>query len=279
MPFRHNTDIGQNFLTDGSIVQWMTDRANLNSSSSVLEIGAGAGMLTKGLIASGAARVEAVEIDARLGEYLGPIAAANPSLSLHWGDAVTLDYARLPAITHIIANIPYHITTPLVWRLLEVYSGSAMNYMLLMTQAEAADRLSCGAGARTSNPLSVTAAAIGSAETVRKVPRSSFRPMPRVESAIVEIKLSGSAGAMELPRDKVWRRLLAGSFAARRKTLANNWAISFRIPKARCEKILAAHSFSPMVRPEELSLPNWTALRKDDDLAEDVRNGGRDENN
>ena len=171
MSFRYNTDIGQNFLTDSSIVEWMTTRAHLGPSDAVLEIGAGGGMLTKGLAASGAARVEAVELDARLREYLEPIAAANPSLSLHWGDAVTFDYAPLPAITHIIANIPYHITTPLVWRLLEVYSGSTMNYMLLMVQAEAAERLSCGAGARASNPLSVTIAAMGGAETVRKVPR------------------------------------------------------------------------------------------------------------
>jgi 16S rRNA (adenine1518-N6/adenine1519-N6)-dimethyltransferase len=276
MPFRYNTDIGQNFLTDGSIVEWMTARAKLGPSDAVLEIGAGGGMLTKGLAASGAARVCAVELDTRLREYLEPIAAANPSLSLHWGDAVTFDYAGLPAITHIIANIPYHITTPLVWRLLEVYSGSAMNYMLLMVQAEAAERLSRGAGARVSNPLSVTIAAAGRAETVRKVPRSAFRPKPRVDSAIVEIKLSGPGESAELPRDRVWRRLLAGSFAARRKTLANNWGISFHIPKERCGEILAAHALAPTARPEELSLADWTALRKDDNLTDNIRNGGNE---
>jgi 16S rRNA (adenine1518-N6/adenine1519-N6)-dimethyltransferase len=276
MPFRHNTDIGQNFLTDGSVVEWMTARANLGSSDFVLEIGAGGGMLTKGLIASGAARVDAVELDTRLKEYLEPIAASSPSLSLHWGDAVKFDYAGLPDVTRIIANIPYHITTPLVWRLLEAYSGSAMNYMLLMVQAEAANRLSCGPGARMSNPLSITIAAMGRAETLRKVPRSSFRPAPRVDSAVVEIKLSGGEKMMKLPRDRVWRRLLAGSFAARRKTLANNWAISFHMPKARCEEILAAHALGPMTRPEELSLPDWIKLWEDDNLAAHVRNGGRD---
>ncbi|MDR2779642.1 MAG: 16S rRNA (adenine(1518)-N(6)/adenine(1519)-N(6))-dimethyltransferase RsmA [Synergistaceae bacterium] len=277
MPFRYNTDIGQNFLIDGSVVEWMTARANLNSSDSVLEIGAGGGMLTKGLIASGAARVEAVELDTRLREYLEPIAASNPSLSLHWGDAVKFDYAGLPAVTRIIANIPYHITTPLVWRLLEAYSGSAMDYMLLMVQAEAASRLSCGAGSRMSNPLSVTIAAMGHTSTVRKVPRSSFRPAPRVDSAIVEITLSGFGTSTELPRDRMWRRMISGSFAARRKTLANNWAISFRVPKARGEEILAAHALAPTARPEELSLSDWTALREDDALAANIRNEGRNE--
>ncbi|MDR1511072.1 MAG: 16S rRNA (adenine(1518)-N(6)/adenine(1519)-N(6))-dimethyltransferase RsmA [Synergistaceae bacterium] len=275
MPFRYNTDIGQNFLIDSSVVKWMTDRAAPCPSASILEIGPGGGMLTKGLLASGAERVYAVELDTRLKEYLEPIAASNTSLSLHWGDAMKFDYSRLPSVTHIIANIPYHITTPLVWKLLESYSGSAMNYMLLTTQAEAAERLSCGSAARISNPLSVTIAAIGEASTVRKVPRSSFRPMPRVDSAIVEIKLSGVGAAADLPRDRVWRGLLAGSFAARRKTLANNWAVSFNIPRARGAEILAAHDLGPMIRPEELSLPDWMNLRKDDELTANVRNGGK----
>ncbi|MDR1137392.1 MAG: 16S rRNA (adenine(1518)-N(6)/adenine(1519)-N(6))-dimethyltransferase RsmA [Synergistaceae bacterium] len=266
MSFRPNTDIGQNFLTDSSVVEWMTARANLGPDASVLEIGPGGGVLTNGLLSSGAARVSAVEIDTRLKKYLEPIAASNPSLSLHWGDAVKFDYAALPPITHIIANIPYHITTPLVWRLLEFYSGKTMKYMLLMTQAEAAHRLSCGAGARCSNPLSVTIAAIGRAKTIRKVPRTAFRPMPRVDSAIVEIEFSGHDESTGLPRDAVWRRLLSGSFAVRRKTLANNWALSFHTPKARGTEILAAHSLCPMARPEELALSDWVNLRHDGNL-------------
>jgi 16S rRNA (adenine1518-N6/adenine1519-N6)-dimethyltransferase len=267
MSFRPNADIGQNFLRDSSIAEWMTARAALDSQASVLEIGPGQGMLTTALLASGAASVNAVELDTRLKEYLEPMAASNPSLSLHWGDAVRFDYAALPPVTHIIANIPYHITTPLIWRLLEAYSGKGMNYMLMMTQAEAADRLSCGSRARAANPLSVTIAAIGLAKTIRRVPRSSFRPVPRVDSAIVEIKLSPREDTAGLPRDPEWRRLLAGSYASRRKTLANNWAISFRIPKTRGVEILAAHSLAPTTRPEELSQTDWMNLRNDLGLA------------
>jgi 16S rRNA (adenine1518-N6/adenine1519-N6)-dimethyltransferase len=208
--------------------------------------------------------LDAIEIDTRLKEYLEPIAASDSRLTLYWTDAVRFDYSALGNTpTHIISNLPYHITTPVIWRLLE---GCPARYMLVMTQEEAAERLSCGAGARDSNPLSITIAAMGRAAIARKVSRTAYRPAPRVDSAIVEIFFDSPGRHLELPRDAAWRRLLSGSFSARRKTLVNNWKTSFRISRQQCADILSRHGMGEMSRAEELSLDGWLALYSDDDL-------------
>ncbi|MDR0764098.1 MAG: 16S rRNA (adenine(1518)-N(6)/adenine(1519)-N(6))-dimethyltransferase RsmA [Synergistaceae bacterium] len=267
MSFKYNLDIGQNFLADRSVALWMTERAGIGPDDRILEIGAGSGVLTREILAAGCARLDAVELDVRLKEYLEPMAAADERLRLHWGDAVKFDYSRLDETpTRVVANLPYHITTPLLWRLIEFYAGSDMRCMLLMTQAEAASRIASGAGVRESTPLSITIAAIGSARTLRKVSRSAFYPKPGVGSAILEIKFAGSGAETRLPRDAAWRKLLAGSFAARRKTLVNNWAGSFGMKKEECSAILASHSLGARSRPEEATLSDWLALRDDSKL-------------
>ncbi|MDR3164006.1 MAG: 16S rRNA (adenine(1518)-N(6)/adenine(1519)-N(6))-dimethyltransferase RsmA [Synergistaceae bacterium] len=268
MTFRHNTEIGQNFLVDKSVAGWMMERARLAPADRVLEIGPGTGILTKSILAAGCARVDAVETDIRLKEYLEPMTASDDRLRLHWDDAVTFDYSALDETpTRIIANLPYHITTPLLWHLLESFAGSDMRYMLLMVQDESASRIAAGAGNRESGPLSVTIAAAGGAVVLRKVPRTAFYPSPRVDSAIAEITMRGEDNPHALlPRDAAWRKLLSGSFAMRRKTLANNWNGAFGVKKDDCAEILAAHSLGARARPEELTLPDWLSLREDSRL-------------
>jgi 16S rRNA (adenine1518-N6/adenine1519-N6)-dimethyltransferase len=188
MAFRHNTDLGQNFLRDRSVVSWMMAQAALTSRDRVLEIGPGSGILTEGILETDCASLDAIELDTRLKGELEAVAAGDARLSLYWGDAVNFDYSRLAAPpTHVIANLPYHITTPLIWRLLEELSGRGLRYMLLMVQREAAARIASGAGGRESSPLGITLSAMGEAVIKRGVSRSAFYPMPRVDSAVVEI--------------------------------------------------------------------------------------------
>ncbi|MDR1481882.1 MAG: 16S rRNA (adenine(1518)-N(6)/adenine(1519)-N(6))-dimethyltransferase RsmA [Synergistaceae bacterium] len=273
--FRYNTDIGQNFLKDQSVVDWMIDQAKPQPSDRVLEIGPGRGILTRGILSSSCASLDAVEIDTRLKADLEPIAASDKRLSLHWGDAVRFDYRSLdPSPTHVIANLPYHITTPLIWRLLESLAGHGTRYMLLMTQHEAALRITSGGPGRESCPLGVTIAASGSAALLRRVPRHAFIPVPRVDSSIIELKLSVGDGAdlrQDLARDVIWRRLLSGSFARRRRTLANNWAASFGAAREKTCEILTAHSIAPLSRSEDLSPDMWLQLRADSDVREMIK--------
>lgn len=265
MVFRHNTEIGQNFLRDRSIVEWMVKRAALGRGDRVLEIGPGRGILTRGLLGTECDSLDVLELDTRLKDVLEPIAESDGRLFLHWGDAVSFDYAALQgAPTHIVANLPYHITTPLVWRFLESFVGGTLSYMLLMVQKEAAERLASGSASRESNPLGITLSALGEVKIVRSVPRSAFVPAPHVDSAIVEIRLSGERG--RLPLDRAWRRLLSGSFAQRRKTLINNWGASFGLSRASASEILASHALPPLSRPEELALGKWLALYDDEEM-------------
>jgi len=260
--FRPNTDIGQNFLRDRSVVEWMTSRAGLSASDVVLEIGAGGGILTEGILSAGCGALHAIELDVRLKPGLEIIAQRDSRLNLHWGDAVSFDYLTLdPAPSCVIANLPYHITTPLIWRLLETLPSRGLRGMLLMTQYEAACRIASGAPGRESNPLGITIAAMGEATLARRVPRGAFRPTPRVDSAIVEIKLSGAR--IGLPNDGQWRRLLSGSFAQRRKTLVNNWISSFGVTRKEAASWLMDCGLLPLSRPEELGLESWLALREE----------------
>ena len=272
MTFRHNADIGQNFLIDKSVVDWMMARAKLTAGDRVLEIGPGSGILTRGILAAGCEILDAIEIDSRLKEYLEPIAASEPRLALHWADAVRFDYSTLGnAPTHIISNLPYHITTPVIWTLLENFAPAGARYILVMTQKEAAERLSCGAGVRNSNPLSITIAALGRGFVVREVSRTSFRPAPHVDSAITEIIIDSTERHLRLPRETAWRRLLSGSFTARRKTLVNNWKASFRMSRLQSVDILLRHGMNETSRPEELSLDDWFALYGDEELRQGAR--------
>jgi 16S rRNA (adenine1518-N6/adenine1519-N6)-dimethyltransferase len=264
--FKSNTDIGQNFLRDVSVAVWMVDRAGLCPSDVVLEIGPGAGVLTREILRSPCARLDAVELDVRLKSFLVPMAQRDERLVLHWADAVRFNYGSLlPEPTRVIANLPYHITTPLIWALLESFSG-VMGYMLLMTQREAAARLASGAGSRESGPLSVTLSALGEATVPRNVPRGAFSPAPRVESSIVEIRLTKRGERTSLPRDRIWRRLLAGSFAQRRKTLVRSWGSAFHMPRDASAGVLAGHGLPPLARPEELGVESWLSLFGDEKM-------------
>jgi 16S rRNA (adenine1518-N6/adenine1519-N6)-dimethyltransferase len=246
----------------------MAERAALAASDTVLEIGPGRGALTKEILKSPCERLYAVELDQRLKGDLAPIALRDSRLSLYWDDAVLFDYSRLsPPPTHVIANLPYHITTPVIWALLESFPSGGPRYMLLMVQKEAAARLVAGAASRESCPLGITLSAMGQISSPRQVSRGAFSPVPRVDSAIVEARFGCGDGARGYANDKKWRRLLAGSFAQRRKTLVNNWAGSFGMPRGQAAEILAAHSLGSRSRPEELPLCAWLALLRDEKIS------------
>ena len=210
---------GQNFLVDRNILGLMVKRAALSESDCVLEIGPGHGVLTRALLDEGVKCVHAVEVDERLRPELEELAAKDSRLCLHWGDAVKFRYAELsPFPNKVIANIPYNITTLLIWELLK-FAGLGLRYHLYMLQREAAERLTAPPDTKARYPLGVCVEAMGRACIVRGVPPSCFRPVPEVNSAITELVLERN---FELAGDERWSELLHRGFAHRRKTLANN---------------------------------------------------------
>lgn len=273
--FINNTDIGQNFLIDESVVAYTVKRAAVTPDDVILEIGPGGGILTRGLLSAGPRALYAVEVDERLRDGLEALASRDGRLRLFWGDAVRFDYrAGLPETpTKIVANLPYHITTPILWTFLEKLIPAGAGYMLLMVQLESAERIASPERSRARSPLGVTVEAMGGAEILRKVPPQAFRPQPRVNSALIEIKIDRNR---ELANDRTWRALLARSFAQRRKTLVNNWTAGYAdIDRERALAILEAHGLSATARAEELPLEKWFELAKEPDFQIKEKGGVR----
>ena len=273
--FINNTDIGQNFLIDESVVAYTVKRAAVTPDDVILEIGPGGGILTRGLVSAGPRALCAVEVDERLRDGLEALASRDGRLRLFWGDAVRFDYrAELPETpTKIVANLPYHITTPILWAFLEKLIPAGVGYMLLMVQLESAEHIASPERSRARSPLGVTVEAMGGAEILRKVPPQAFRPQPRVNSALIEIKIEKNRG---LANDRTWRALLARSFAQRRKTLVNNWTAGYAdIDRERALAILDAHGLSATARAEELPLEKWFELAKEPDFQIKEKGGVR----
>ena len=273
--FINNTDIGQNFLIDESVVAYTVKRAAVTPDDVILEIGPGGGILTRGLLSAGPRALCAVEVDERLREGLEALASRDGRLRLFWGDAVRFDYrSELPETpTKIVANLPYHITTPILWTFLEKLIPAGVGYMLLMVQLESAERIASPERSRARSPLGVTVEAMGGAEILRKVPPQAFRPQPRVNSALIEIKIEKNRG---LANDRTWRALLARSFTQRRKTLVNNWTAGYAdIDRERALAILDAHGLSATARAEELPLEKWFELAKEPDFQIKEKGGVR----
>lgn len=256
---RPNTRIGQNFLVDKNILGVILDSSDVGPGDVVLEVGAGKGVLTEGLLERGASLVHSLEIDRRLEPFLDEIRTRYSNLRILWGDALKggLPIELDPPPNKMIANIPYHITTPLIWKVLELYSPVGLRYMLLMVQKEAAEKICAPARSKDRYPLGVTIHAMGEARILRRVPPEVFNPSPEVTSALLEITITKG---LELPGDKVWRTLIRSAFSHRRKTLLNNLAAL--LPGTRHEKaaLLEKAGLSVSSRAEELELKHWSAL-------------------
>lgn len=261
--FVHNTDIGQNFLIDRSVVDFIVGRAALGGEDFVLEIGPGEGILTEGLLAAPLGGLCTLELDTRLRHVVGALERRDDRMTALWGDAVRFDYeTSLPWYPNrVVANLPYHITTPLLWVFLEKLAPRGLRYMLLMVQLESAQRIASPAGHRERSPLGVAIEAMGGAEILRKVPPCAFRPQPRVNSCIMEIKLERD---FRLALDRDWRALLARSFAQRRKTLVNNWIAGYpAVDRGLALSILDKNGLSPSARAEELTAEAWRAIARE----------------
>jgi len=218
--FKANTEIGQNFLVDNEILDRIVAAAEVSQNDILFEIGAGNGVLTKRLLSARPALLHTVEIDRRLAPFLEPL-TANSALSLKWGDVLKIPLAEtlLPYPVKLVANLPYHITTPVIWKILEELAPHGLRKMILMVQKEAADRLECPKPGKNRSPLGITLQAMGSVQRLFEVPPEAFRPAPKVNSSVISVVLHRS---IELARDSQWRGLLRQSFEQRRKTLFNN---------------------------------------------------------
>src|SRR3954452_11143763 len=205
--------LGQNFLAGPDLLDAIVRDAGLATEDVVLEVGAGEGVLSERLAAA-AAHLHTVEIDRRLEPALAPIAAL-PNGDLHWADAMKLDLGLLqPAPLTMVANLPYSVATPLLLRTIEQLPS--LRRWTVMVQREIADRLRAAPGNRTYGSPSAVAQLACEVELLRKVDPAVFKPRPRVDSAILRLRRTGTGA------DEPTRALVRAAFAHRRKSLARS---------------------------------------------------------
>lgn len=275
---RHS--LSQNFLADPDVLQAILDEAAPAAGERILEIGPGLGILTEALLGAGAA-VTAVELDTRLAALLRDrfrdVIATSPSwsttgrLRLVEGDALDQDLPRIVRPPYlVVANMPYHITSPILHRLLE--RAPRPERLVLMVQWEVAERIASPPGRMSYLSVFVQYHAV--ARIVRRVPAAAFEPAPAVDSAIVvvEPRRPGSAAEADRPDDAaaddaLWSLVQAG-FRERRKMLHNTLVRQLGLPAARVDAALAAAGIDRDRRPQTLAVAEWLALRAALDVAQ-----------
>lgn len=210
--------LGQHFLTDPNIVRKILRESAVSPEETVFEIGPGRGVLTEPLCGL-AHQVIAVELDQKLAAYLSKV-CQHPNLELRLGDALDFDYHSLPHGTVVVANLPYYISTPLLFRLFE--QRHRINRMILMLQLEVAKRLAAKPGSRDYGSLSVVSQYYADSRLAFKIPATCFRPRPDVDSAVVTLFLHPPQYEDDA-FDQVFMKTVRAAFAHRRKTVANSF--------------------------------------------------------
>jgi len=246
--------LGQHHLTDGALcrplVQFLAPAAER-----VLEIGPGGGVLTAALLAAGA-RVLGWELDLDWAAVLRR-RFPGPDLSLVVGDALEIDWSRLPwppSQTLVAGNLPYNVATAILERMLP--HGDRIPRAAVLVQKEVADRLVAGPRDEAYGSLSLIVRSYADAQILGRVRPGSFRPPPKVDSAFVGFRLHPPPlPAAEMPGFIAMIRL---AFGQRRKTLRN--ALSAGWGKEKTEAVLAAAGFPAMARAEELGLAEFLTL-------------------
>lgn len=245
---------GQNFLIDYNIQRKILDTAEIGPGEQVVEIGPGRGILTKGLLERGAA-VLAIEIDpfwvATLRQEI-----PSPSLRLLQEDALQYVYHQIPSPYKVVANLPYYLSTPLLFRLLE--ERQRISRMVLMLQKEVAERLVAPVGEKNYSVLSVMAQLYADIRIAFHVSRGCFRPRPDVDSSVISLTPL-SHPRVPIKDEALFGRIVRGAFGHRRKRLAN--ALSDAgFPRDRVDAALQKIGLDPARRGETLSIAEFALL-------------------
>jgi 16S rRNA (adenine1518-N6/adenine1519-N6)-dimethyltransferase len=254
---RPDRRIGQHFLADPAIVEAILDQAAVTETDRIVEIGPGLGVMTVPL-ARRAAHVTAIEVDPRLAVFLRQQLPAGAPVEVVQADALRFDYRTLPAPPYrLVANLPYHITSPLLLHLLD--QGDCFTDLTVMVQREVADRLLASPGEKDFGRLTLRVTYGAEVESLLQVPRTAFYPAPQVDSTVVHLRLRG-APAVEVTDAKALFALIRRGYHSRRKTLANNLKGIPGVTPQGLITCLTALGHPPDVRAERLSLADWAAL-------------------
>ena len=256
--FSFKKQFGQNFISDTNLLRSIVGVAGIGKDSAVLEIGCGAGTLTRELAAA-AKSVLAFEIDEKLKPVLAETLADCPNAKVVFQDFLKANLSELendlPPYT-VVANLPYYITSPLVMRFVE--ESAKVQALVIMVQDDVAKRFCAAPGTPEYGAITAAIARRASAEIVKYVPRKMFYPVPNVDSAVV--KLTFTEGRIPVQSAKCYRDTVRAAFLSRRKTLENNLVNAFSLTREQAQSALKAANVPEKARGETLSPEQLAAL-------------------
>ncbi len=264
--FNFTKSLGQNFLIDGNIVRGIVENSGIDEDSYVLEVGPGFGTLTEEL-AQKAKKVVSVEIDRSLEEVLDYTLGDYDNLEVVFGDILKLDIDKLieekldGGPVHVVANLPYYITTPIIARFIE--EDLNVDSLTVMVQKEVAERMVSGPGTKAYGSLSVFVQFYTEAEIIIEAPKTVFMPQPNVDSAVVRMKIKKE---LSYNNKEKFFKLVKAAFSMRRKTLLNCLSkADFKMDKGQLEEKLIEIGIDPKIRGEKLEIEDFIKIAENID--------------
>lgn len=258
-----NKKLGQSFLIDINVINRITDASNISQEDIVVEIGAGIGVLTEN-IARKAKKVIAVEIDRNLVEVLKDKLGGYDNVEVHSGDILKFDFNSVAETHHskikIIGNVPYNISSPLIFRLLSF--RPVISNFILMLQKEIVQRLVSVPNNKIYGVPSVILQMFASVEELFDVPSTCFYPQPKVESSMVK-GVFREKPLVPLQDEKLFTGLVKAAFAQRRKMLINNLKNSkllTDVDEGKIKEVLSSAGIDGKRRGETLSVEEFGKL-------------------
>lgn len=247
---------GQHFLKDQRVLETIVSALGPLSDRTVVEIGPGRGAMTD-LLAARAERVIAVEVDRDLAAYLRIRYAAQPHVIIIEADVLQVNLAALANGSYVLAgNVPYYITTPILFRALEAPRPDRAVYLV---QKEVAERLASPPGSKIYGALSVNVQAVAHVELLKKVPPSAFNPPPAVDSAVVRLVPRTDPVIAENEESR-FRRFVQAAFGLRRKQLVRVVRTVTGLDAERALAVILEAKLTPDLRPEVLSAEDFARL-------------------
>ena len=259
--FTFNKALGQNFITDPGVCPRIAESCGCTDRDGVLEIGPGAGVLTRAL-AERADKVVSLEVDKRLEPLLQETLSGYDNVTVRFEDAMTCDLNQLlleefgEQPVSVCANLPYYITSPLLLRLLE--SELNVSAMTLMVQKEAAVRLCAPMGTRACGPVTAAVRFFAEPEILFEVSRNAFLPAPAVDSAVIRLTLREPL--LPVAEKGAFFRVVKAAFALRRKTLVHSLSAALPRDKAGAAALLEKAGIDPSARAETLTMEQFITL-------------------
>ncbi|MDO5396948.1 MAG: 16S rRNA (adenine(1518)-N(6)/adenine(1519)-N(6))-dimethyltransferase RsmA [bacterium] len=259
--FTFKKGLGQNFLTSKAVLEEIAEAAEIDNGG-VLEIGPGFGVLTKELSAH-AKKVVSIEIDERLNDVLEYTLSECENVKIINADVMKTNLRQLISDEFgnerisVAANLPYYITTPIITMLLE--EKLPVKNIVIMIQKEVAERLNAEPGTKDYGAVTLLCRYYTEPEIVTSVPAGLFVPPPKVDSAVLKLKVLDKP-SVNVKDEKTFFKTVKAAFSQRRKTLLNCLSSAFSIPKPQLTELMESAGIQPGRRGETLSIEEFALL-------------------